>query len=138
MRGGGMPPSFSFNPMENAVKMEFSRTAPDWRVVEYGVSWLGTCVNFECPAFRQEVICNCGYGVFDVERQKRVTFCPMCKQLVENIGGCGFFNCNFSFYGVEISGNEREGSGKAGSQEYTAFLNGEGVDWRFLRIQVES
>ena len=25
-----MPPSFSFNPMEIAVKMEFSQTDPNW------------------------------------------------------------------------------------------------------------
>jgi ubiquitin len=137
LRGGGMPPSFSFNSMETAVKMEFSKTAPDWRCVSPGMSWLGECVNPECPAFIREVISNHGFGVFNVQTDRNRAACPMCKEQLTGVGGCGFFNCKFKFYGVQMDGVVREGAGDAGKDDYTAFLNGEEIEWRILRIQVE-
>ena len=137
LRGGGMPPSFSFNSMNEPVKMEFSQTAPDWRCVSPGISLLGNCVNTECDAFLQEVISNHGFGVFNVQIAKDRATCPMCKAFIMNVEGTGFFNCKYKFYGVQADGTEREGSGEAGKKNYTAFLNGESVEWRVLRIQVE-
>ena len=137
LRGGGMPPSFSFNSMNEPVKMEFSQTAPDWRCVSPGISWLGNCTNSDCDAFLQEVISNHGFGVFNVETAKNRATCPECKHALLNVEGSGFFNCKYRFYGVQVDGTEREGSGEAGKDNYTAFLNGESVKWRILRIQVE-
>ena len=137
LRGGGMPPSFSFNSLNEPVKMEFSQTAPNWRCVTSGISWLGNCVNIECDAFLQEVISNHGFGVFNVQIAKDRATCPMCKAFIMNVEGTGFFNCKYKFYGVQADGTEREGSGEAGKKNYTAFLNGESVEWRVLRIQVE-
>jgi hypothetical protein len=137
LRGGGLPPRFFFNSMETAVKLEFSKTAPDWRCVSPGMSWLGDCATTECPAFNREVICNHGFGVFNILTDRNRAACPMCKEHFIGVARCGFFNCRFKFYGVQIDGVVREGAGDAERDDYIAFFNGEEIEWRDIRIQVE-
>ena len=139
LRGGGcgVPSSFEFNSMSQQVNIEFSESAPDWRAVNPGISWFGDCFNSECVAFNKEVVSNHGFGVFDVRTERSKAKCMMCKQTFGNVDVCGFFACKFRYFGVLENGEEREGSGQAGSDDYTAFLNGERVEWRALRIQVE-
>jgi hypothetical protein len=89
---GGSCSVFSFNELNNQTDLEFSNSAPEWRTVDRGISWRGICNNLSCEAYEKEVICNVGYGVFDVKLQAFATFCPMCKGLVGNIKNCGFFS----------------------------------------------
>lgn len=139
LRGGGngMPMyPFLFNSMQNKVKIEFSDSAPIWRIVSKGVSWEGKCTNELCNAYQQNVISNCGYGVFDVDKQISIICCPICKRKVRNVEGCGFYDCNYDFYGTLLNGKKLEGSGEAGANNYTFFLGGEKVEWTFMRISV--
>lgn len=52
---------------------------------------MGICKSEDCEAFNKEVICNCGFGAFDVKILSRVCFCPICENRVENVYNCGFF-----------------------------------------------
>ena len=135
--GGGAPSSFGFNSMNQPVNIEFSQSAPDWRAVSPGISWFGDCYNSECVAFNKEVVSNHGFGVFDVRNERNKAKCMMCEQSIGMVDVCGFFDCKFRYFGVLENGEVREGSGHAGVDDYTAFLNGERVEWRVLRIQVE-
>lgn len=135
---GGCNSYFYFNSMNSSKKIEFNSRAPRWRSVKPGVSWVGICINPKCVAFNHEVICNCGLGVFDVGKQIHITSCPMCNCKVNKVGGCGFFDCNYSFYGVLKNGEIKEGSGIAGCENYTSFFSGIKAEWQFMRIQVDS
>ena len=135
--GGGLAPIFSFNSMNKPSEIEFSQTAPHWRLVHSGFSWIGDCTNQNCQAYLQEVISNHGFGVFNVETAKYRAPCPMCKRFLSNVEQCGFYNCKYKFYGVQFDGTERTGSEIAGKDNYTAFIDGENIRWKFMRIQVE-
>ena len=136
LRGGGMSfASLSFNSMHKPVLVEFSNTAPPWMCVSPGVSWLGTCNNRNCQAYLQQVVSNHGFGVFNVAEASYRSNCPMCKRFLSNVDGCGFFDCNYKFYGVQSNTIKREGGGKAGKNNYTEFMNGESIQWSILRIQ---
>ena len=138
LRGGGMPATFSFNSMDCPDNQKFSNTAPDWRTVHQGISFLGACAHEICPAFNQHVISNFGFGVFDINKIKFSAACPECEQTLVKVTGCGFFGCKFKFLGVLADGSKKQGSGKAGTQNYLAFNKGQEDDWNYLRIQVES
>ena len=91
LRGGGFAESFTFNGLNNQVKVQFSDKAPSWRIVKQGISWIGNCNNSTCPIFRKEVISNSGFGVFEVTTKIRACLCPMCNNILINVNNCGFF-----------------------------------------------
>lgn len=136
LRGGGGPQIFSFNQMSNEVKIEFSQSAPDWRTVQKGISFLGICMNTECGAYLEEVICNVGFGVFDANRLAGSLPCPICKNVVPNAENCGFFRAEWEYFGIDSEGNERRGSGESSENNYTTFLEGDNEEWKVLRIAV--
>lgn len=136
LRGGGGPHVFCFNEMMNQVKIEFSDNAPEWRTVKQGISWIGICGNSNCRAFRKQVICNSGFGVFDANIAKRQTLCPVCNQIVSDVQNCGFFMAKWKFVGRDSLGVERRGNGEALENKYTSFRSGDDQDWAILRIEV--
>ena len=133
--GGGGPQPFTFNGMSNEVTLTFSSKAPVWRSVREGISWIGICENSSCKAFKAEVICNSGFGVFDVNQVNRIAVCPMCKQGVE-VKNCGFFKAKWRSLGMDRQGIERRSGGESPNDNYTTFLDGDDLDWIFLRIEV--
>jgi hypothetical protein len=70
LRGGGAPlPSAMFVDMENTGAMQrrqWSKSAPDWRIVRPGLCVEGRCKNVECKAFGHMVIINRDFGTFDL------------------------------------------------------------------------
>jgi hypothetical protein len=137
LRGGGGLSMLTFNDMRNQVKIGFSHRAPAWRTVEYGISWLAICNHHECVAYKREVICNAGFGVFDVKAESVRNRCPMCKLNVINLKNCGFLKAKWRFLGHMEDGVERRGNGEADDQEYTTFNSSEEEEWRDLLIEVE-
>jgi ubiquitin len=133
LRGGG----FDFNDMSQVTRIKFSDSAPDWRVVESGISWWGVCQNPECDAYESEVIINEGYGVFIVEQLKSEAECPICKRVAKNVINCGFYGASWRFSGTLETGEQRKGEGEAGRQDYTTFLEGMEVEWSELVIEVK-
>jgi ubiquitin-large subunit ribosomal protein L40e len=136
LRGGGCPQVFSFNELNNQVTLEFSNNAPVWRTVDRGISWRAICNNSKCKAFRREVICNAGFGVFDVKLQALAMPCPVCKVKVGNLRNCGFLGARWRFLGRDGSGVERRGHGEAGEDGYTTFLDGDDGEWISLKFEV--
>ncbi|CAF0788031.1 unnamed protein product [Rotaria sp. Silwood1] len=58
-----------------------NRQSCPWRLISNGLNIEGLCENSHCPAYKQMVIINLGFGEFDfariiLERQNR---CPICK-----------------------------------------------------------
>ena len=78
LRGGGGPPTFTFNGMSSTVQRGFSRYAPEWRIVQQGINFHGICENKNCPAFLNEVIVPKGFGIFDMKNLVGRCDCPMC------------------------------------------------------------
>ncbi|OMJ66993.1 hypothetical protein SteCoe_35976 [Stentor coeruleus] len=136
LRGGGGPVVFSFNEMSNQIKFGFSNNAPKWRIVDFGISFIGICKNRECCAYNHEVISNAGLGVFDIKRQVGIMPCPMCEQPIGNAKNCGFFMAEWSFFGIDSRGVEIRGGGEAYEHNYTTFLDGDDEQWQVLRIAV--
>ena len=136
LRGGGVGPQpFTFNGMNNEVTLKFSSNGPEWRSVREGISWIGKCYNYSCEAFRAEVICNSGFGVFDANQANRIAVCPMCKEGVQ-VKNCGFFKAKWRSFGMDRQGIERRSEGDSPNHNYTTFLDGDDLEWIFLRIEV--
>ena len=133
--GGGGPQPFTFNGMNNEVTLKFSSNAPDWRSVREGISWIGKCDNSRCKAFRAEVICNSGFGVFDINEANRIAVCPMCEDGIK-VKNCGFFKAKWKSLGMDRQGLERRSGGESPNDNYTTFLDGDDIEWIFLRIEV--
>ena len=70
--------------------------------------------------------------------EKNRAYCPLCKNNLSVVDGFGFFICKFRFFGVNIDGEEKEGSGDVGNEDYFEFLNGNLENWRNLMVQVDS
>ncbi|OMJ74228.1 hypothetical protein SteCoe_26888 [Stentor coeruleus] len=134
--GGGGPQIFSFNEMSNQIKIEFSQKAPKWRIVQKGISFRGICKNKQCPACDHEVICNLGFGIFDIKVQAGVLLCPICKCMINNVRNCGFFMAEYEHFGIDSQGVERRGRGESYENNYATFLDGDNEQWRILRIAV--
>ena len=103
---------------------------------EQGISWIGICHNSTCKAFRSEVISNSGFGVFDANQAFRFATCPICKQGLSEISNCGFFNAKWRSLGRDSQGIERRSEGDSPDENYTTFLDGDDMNWAFLRIEV--
>ena len=133
--GGGGPQPFTFNGMSNEVTLKFSSSAPKWRMVREWISWIGKCENFSCKAFRAEVICNNGFGVFDVNQVNKIAVCPMCEEGVQ-LKNCGFFKAKWRSLGIDRQGLERRSGGESLNDNYTTFPDGDYLEWIFLRFEV--
>lgn len=136
LRGGGALQAFTFNGMSNEVTLGFSSEAPEWRSVSKGISWIAICENSGCKAFRREVISNSGFGVFNANQAVRIAMCPMCEQGFRNIRNCGFFMAKWRAFGRDSQGIERRSEGESTYDNYTTFLDGDDMNWAFLRIEV--
>ncbi|AJF97408.1 RING and ubiquitin domain protein [Pandoravirus inopinatum] len=67
--GGGPPTSAMFVDMENTGAMrrqQWSKSAPDWRIVRPGLCVEGRCKNVDCAAYGRMVIVNKGFDTFDL------------------------------------------------------------------------
>jgi len=55
-----------------------------WRLISNGLNIEGLCTNFKCPAYKQMVVINLGFGEFDCARiiLERKNKCPQCKHQI--------------------------------------------------------
>ena len=100
LRGGG---SSVFVDIENSQGIEnhqFSSSAPDWRIATLGLNIEGICKKSQCAAYNKQVICQIGYGFFDIILDKEKCKCPICKQWIDPIT-CGFTNCHYKWTGIK-------------------------------------
>lgn len=74
------------------------KRAPEWRVSEEGLSVEGECWNERCAAYKQMVICNLNFAVFNL---KEDVHCPLCKVGIRPLT-CGFRKCLWMFEGRKM------------------------------------
>ena len=127
---------FVFNNLEKTRQIQFSPNAPKWRVVRTGLSWRAICRNNRCEAYKCEVICDGGFGVFELSKTSDVIRCPMCKENIESFDNCGFYRAKWKFKGKDQQGNKKKGKGAADSDSFTTFADGDNMLWKYLRIEV--
>lgn len=92
---------FTFNTIKNVKKVAWKEDAPWYREISDGMCWLCYCQNAKCPANKQLVVINKGFGVFSIGREMQVIRCPCCmstKQL--QVRNCGFVNCEWAMRGI--------------------------------------
>jgi len=107
LRGGGSIEPVSFVDVSRGdlmTKHQWSKTAPDWRIVTKGMSFEGICRNYACKAYGNEVICNVQFGRVDLMESGLNKPCPMCYQPVR-VGTCAFNNCYWRYSGVKENGD---------------------------------
>lgn len=75
-------------------------SGPPWRTISPGFTMVGFCSNARCEAFKLDVLCNKGFGCFDLSRT--VASCPMCKINIKAIN-MYFSDCFYSIRAVEAS-----------------------------------
>jgi hypothetical protein len=132
LRGG-----FSFVDMSSAIREKFSDDAPNWRIVQPGLSWQGTCKNTRCDAYNSVVIINEGFGVFVVEELRMGAVCPMCNRVVRDVDNCGFYKASWRFWGKLDTSKEKRGEGRADTEDYTTFSRDNQAGWSELIIEVK-
>ena len=114
LRGGGG--AFVDVSNEDAMEMHnWSSRAPDWRTVQPGLTLEGTCINKQCRAFREDVLSNHHFEMFDlcekssaIPRYYAKAKCPMCHNDITAIKP-GFSNCYYRIEGMKSNsenGNE--------------------------------
>ena len=109
--GGG--PSINFIDVENSKvqKLNFSKSAPEWRYVKKGLNLFGICQNNSCKAFKEEVIFNREReGIinekFNLQENIENIICPICGGIVIP-KTCGFWDCEYQFIGDKIEGGKK-------------------------------
>eukprot|EP01015_Nassula_variabilis_P031974 TRINITY_DN7335_c0_g2_i12.p1 TRINITY_DN7335_c0_g2~~TRINITY_DN7335_c0_g2_i12.p1 ORF type:complete len:266 (+),score=22.40 TRINITY_DN7335_c0_g2_i12:65-862(+) len=102
LRGGGSSEPINFVQMGNSAgiqHIEFSHTAPDWRICTHGLNIESICMNSKCIAFQKDVISRIGFGTFDLIAQNSEVKCPMCNNQVTPVT-CGYTSCSYSWSGI--------------------------------------
>ena len=82
------------------LPIDFAATAPNWRQVDEGINFEGTCDNVSCVANDKDVYVQRGFyessgGVCRLSLEMNQLFCPMCGDLLlkDNIHGVGIYRC---------------------------------------------
>jgi hypothetical protein len=81
--------------------LQFSNSAPEWRICTNGINILGNCTNENCEAFKEQVIFMYGFGLFDLVHDLEKVECPMCKEYFEP-ETVGYTNCNYYWSGIKM------------------------------------
>ena len=82
------------------LPIDFAATAPNWRQVDEGVNFEGSCSNVSCVANDQDVYVQRGFydssrGVCRLSLELDQLLCPMCGVKIDkdNIHGVGIYRC---------------------------------------------
>ncbi|CAF1158263.1 unnamed protein product [Rotaria sordida] len=125
-------------------RIEWSSSAPDWRIARPGICIEGKCINKSCVAHQQLVIINIGIKEFNLLTDYEISKCPECLTYVEPIT-CAFNNCVWRWEGLIQSGggtepNKVSGDWKYADDAYHRFEENvnEEVTWRRLIIYAKA
>ena len=85
---------------DNFKPIEFSHSAPDWRYVDAGLNFEGTCKTRACVANKKAVLVPKGFyestgGMCMLNYEITQLECPMCENKLDkgNISGVGIYKC---------------------------------------------
>jgi len=86
------------------VEWPTTEDGPFYLTVKNGINIFGFCQNKECQAYKKEVCCPFGYGIFDLiedlnSKSKKCPKCPACEFLLLEVESCGFMNCEYHYIG---------------------------------------
>ena len=99
---GGAPPMFvDVQNEDSLMKIQFSSSAPEWRVCNEGINIEGKCTNSDCKAHNQMVIYMHGFHLFDLLHSK--AYCPICHKEIVPVKP-GFTNCLWHIVSMKASG----------------------------------
>eukprot|EP00826_Nyctotherus_ovalis_P011959 TRINITY_DN13118_c0_g1_i11.p1 TRINITY_DN13118_c0_g1~~TRINITY_DN13118_c0_g1_i11.p1 ORF type:complete len:370 (+),score=88.07 TRINITY_DN13118_c0_g1_i11:121-1230(+) len=91
---------FSFNIIKNVRKVEMKKTAPWYRELSDGLSWLCYCRNAKCEIADELFIVHKGFGHFYLDKERKTIKCPLCQKGVFEIRNIGFVCCQWQYKGV--------------------------------------
>ena len=114
LRGSGIPINFIDVENSKVQKLNFSKSAPEWRYVKKGLNLFGICQNKSCKAFKKEVIFNGEREIikgiinekFNLQENIENIICPICGGIVIP-KTCGFWDCEYQFIGDKIEGGKK-------------------------------
>ncbi|CAF1165393.1 unnamed protein product [Rotaria sordida] len=126
-------------------RIEFSPTAPSWRIARPGICIEGKCSNQSCRAYKQMVVVNIGIREFNLLNEShKMSKCPECSRYVEPIT-CAFNNCIWRWEGLLQSGTDTEprevsGDWKRADNAYHRFDENvnEAAVWRQLNLYAQT
>lgn len=135
---GSIPITHVLDPARKPASFAAYQVKSDSRRVISGLSFYGKCNNTDCREVNNEVLSNHGFGIFNVLTEKNTACCQLCENKLGVVDGLGLFCCKFRFWGVNSDGEEKEGSGQVGDEDYFELLNGNFDNWRTLMVQIDS
>jgi len=91
---------FSFNIIKNVKKVGWKDSAPWYREVSDGLSWLCYCRNAKCDIANELFIVHRGFGHFYLHRDMKVIKCPVCMKGLFEVRNIGFVSCQWQYKGV--------------------------------------
>ena len=140
LRGGGYD-SVSFNSFEKPISVNLDETAPKWNTIVPGMNLVGKCTNYKCEAYGQQVHCQKGFGLFNINKESVISKCPVCKTIVSHCNNVEFWKCEYTINGQIKGEREMKTIKKTTRSENSCetFVNqdGEQRNWLFLEINVE-
>ena len=131
---GGNCIAMPFTMLDSSIVVQRVNNAPDWRIVKKGLSWISMCCNPECAAFGNSIICNSGFGIYDLSRVYRDLVCPICGVTAAPPTTCGVLLARIKYYGVTIENIQFEGSCEHNDLNYHVFGESTEKKWKYLTI----
>jgi hypothetical protein len=93
------------------VRGNYNNQAPDWRAATEGLNVKGKCQNSNCRAYGESVVCQIGFGIFDLVGDCDQVRCPMCNKEIDPIT-CIFAECQYKIEGKKKANGETQSVNK--------------------------
>jgi len=118
LRGGGAPvETFVDLSTGKTERMQWSESAPTWRIARQGLNIEGRCTNSTCKAFNHLVIMGNGMGAFDLIMDQHTCKCPICQNYVKPVTAA-FSNCKYRWAGIKAAANPGEAPKQCQQEEF--------------------
>lgn len=112
-----------------------SKTGPNWRIFDKGLTMEGLCRNAQCTAKDKKVLSRKGYCTYNL--QKSVSECPMCHQPIVPLRPM-YYKCVVVYNGMKSDGSKISSPPKKfdALQSYKEEVGT--CEYKFLIIQVKA
>ena len=131
---------FSFNTIKNVKKSAWKSTAPWYREVTDGLSWICYCLNSKCQIYNKVFITNRGYGHFYLHAELKHITCPICREKKADLKNIGFVNCQWQYRGTLSSKKDSKmtGDGRTYDNKFYTFKEADSARiWDGLELLVK-
>lgn len=129
--------------LDEKIFRTFSKSAPDWRIVDNGLNIEGKCQTDKCLANKKFVWIQKGYGDFDIGDQIYEGLqCPSCKKNVQDEPlNFGFLNCHYEILGQRLKPSKKlidikNNAGDGGVTTFKPLTANEA--WQFAKLQIKT